>query len=252
MKKLMAYNKERYSRQIILPEIAKEGQMELLKSKILLIGCGGGGSIASLYLTGAGIGTIGIADYDNVEYSNLHRQIVFTEDDLGKNKADTAKKNLSKHNSDVNVISYPFKITKHKLLELLKYYDFILDCTDGIENKMMINEACIKAKKAFVYGGVSSSLIVNIMTVLPEITCCLRCITNPHNKIYKNRNIEGVLGPLAGIAGCLMAYEAIKYITGNIDALLINKLFTFDMKNNKTSSIAFKRNPKCPVCSEIT
>ena len=166
---------ERYARQIILPEIGRNGQKKLAKSKVLVIGAGGLGSPAALYLAAAGVGYIGIADGDVVSLSNLQRQILHRQVRLGENKAASAKKTLQELNQNIFVQAYPFYLQDENILKIVQEYDFIIDASDRLENKFLINDACVLIKKPFVHAGILQ-FGGQIMTYVPGEGPCFRCI----------------------------------------------------------------------------
>ncbi len=191
---------ERYSRHIILKGVGSRGQKKLLQSRVLIIGAGGLGAPAAMYLAAAGVGTIGIADADKVELSNLQRQIIHTTGNLGKEKTDSAKETIRNLNPDVNVITYPFYLNSSNILDIVRVYDFIIDGTDNFDTKFLINDACVISEKPFCYASVNS------------VPSCRQA---------------GVIGAIAGVIGSLQAMEAIKYLLGNGE-LLTGYLLTYD------------------------
>lgn len=166
---------ERYSRQLILPEIGVAGQKKLISARILVIGAGALGSAALLYLAAAGVGTIGIADYDRVELSNLHRQIIHRMDRVGKGKVESAARTIQELNPDVTVQTHEGRVTADNIMELIRDYDFIVDGTDRFESKFLINDACVIGKKPFSHGGIVR-LEGQTMTYVPGQGPCLRCL----------------------------------------------------------------------------
>lgn len=240
---------ERYERQMILPEVGKDGQKKLQEAKILIIGAGGLGSPAALYLAGAGIGTIGIADADTVSVSNLHRQIAHTVDRLGQNKAESAKESMGKLNDDVRIITYPYAATPENIAGMIEEYDFIIDAADNFPTRFLINDACVLAGKPFCHGGVLG-FQGQVMTYVPGQGPCYRCIFEevPEPDCVKTCRQTGVMGPAVGVTGCIQALEAVKYLLG-AGELLTGKIYIFDGLTMKTRIAQFpKPSETCRVC----
>ncbi len=242
---------ERYSRHIILKEIGVKGQQKLLNAKVLIIGAGGLGAPAALYLAAAGIGTIGIVDADKVDLSNLQRQIIHATNDIGKLKAESAKESMQNINPDVNVITYHEFVNSKNILQIIKDYDFILDGTDNFPAKFLINDACVISKKPFSHAGIIR-FQGQLMTIIPGESPCYRCVFKempPKDAIPTCRQ-AGVIGAMAGVIGCLQALEAIKFITGT-GKLLTGSLLTFDALEMNFHKINLpKRNHNCAVCGD--
>lgn len=242
-------NKERYARQVIIPEIGPDGQKKLAAAKVLIVGAGGLGTPVALYLAGAGIGTIGIADADEVSISNLHRQVIHPESRTGINKAESAKLSMLALNNEVNVITYPYFLTKANIADIIAQYDFVIDCVDNFETKFLINDTCVELEKPFCHGGVIR-FHGQVLTYVPGKGPCYRCIFEdvPAEGDVPNNADVGVVGPAVGVIGSVQALEAIKYLTGAGD-LLTGRMFVFDGLS-MTSRIA--KFPKasiwCPAC----
>ena len=219
---------ERYSRHIILKGVGSRGQKKLLQSRVLIIGAGGLGAPAAMYLAAAGVGTIGIADADKVELSNLQRQIIHTTGNLGKEKTDSAKETIRNLNPDVNVITYPFYLNSSNILDIVRVYDFIIDGTDNFDTKFLINDACVISEKPFCYAGILQ-FQGQLMTYVPGKGPCYRCIFKepPSVNSVPSCRQAGVIGAIAGVIGSLQAMEAIKYLLGNGE-LLTGYLLTYD------------------------
>lgn len=241
---------ERYSRHIILKEVGVKGQKKLLNAKVLIIGAGGLGAPAAMYLAAAGVGTIGIADADEVDLSNLQRQVIHTTNDLGKPKVESAKETMQAINPDVNVITYHDFIAADNIMDIIKDYDFILDGTDNFPAKFLINDACVMAKKPFSHAGIIR-FQGQLMTYVPEKGPCYRCVfENPPPKdAVPTCKQAGVIGAMAGVIGCLQAMEAVKYITG-AGELLTGSLLTYDALKMEFRKIKLPKNKKCGVCGE--
>ena len=213
---------ERYSRQIILKKIGTIGQKKLFKSSVLIVGAGGLGSPIAIYLTALGIGKIGIVDKDNVEISNLSRQIVFTTKDIKKSKSNSAVKNLKKINADVKFLSFKEKLSKKNIDNIAKNFDFIVDGSDNFRTRFLINDYCLKNKKILISGAISKfDGQVYTFNFSKKKSPCLRCFIPkmPNNLDVDNCEYEGVLGSLAGIIGTIQANEVIKEILGIGDTL---------------------------------
>ncbi|KAA0257164.1 HesA/MoeB/ThiF family protein [Deferribacter autotrophicus] len=239
---------ERYSRHIILQEIGVEGQMKICNAKVLIIGAGGLGSPVALYLAAAGVGTIGIADMDNVDLSNLQRQVIHFTDDIGKPKVQSAAEKIKKLNPNVKVETYNEKITSENILDLVSKYDFVVDGTDNFASKFLINDACVFAKKPFSHGGILR-FIGQSMTIIPGETACYRCVfkSPPPPGSVPTCASAGILGAIAGMLGTIQAAEVLKYITG-VGYLLTNRILYFDAKLMEFRNIEVKKNDKCPIC----
>lgn len=242
---------ERYSRQIVMKEIGVEGQEKLTEAKVFIIGAGGLGSPAALYLAAAGIGKIGIADSDIVGLSNLQRQLMHTTSDLGRPKVESAKETLQQINPDVSIQTYNEFISSDNIAGIIADYDFVLDCTDNFEAKFLINDACVIADKPFTHAGVTG-FQGQLMTVIPHETSCYRCIFQapPPEGAVPSCAEAGIIGAAAGVVGSLQALEAIKYITGAGD-LLTGKLLTFDALTMKFRTVKLPpRGSGCAVCAD--
>ena len=241
---------ERYARHIILKDIGIEGQLKLLNSKVLIIGAGGLGSPAALYLAAAGVGTIGIADGDVVDLSNLQRQIIHTTDDIGIAKTKSAKQKMLAINPGIDVITYDEYLNASNILNIVKEYDFIIDGADNFATKFLINDACVLANKVFSHGGILR-FIAQTMTIIPHQSACYACVFDspPPKDSVPTCSQAGVLGTVAGVLGSIQATEAVKYITGN-GALLTDKLLIADMMSMDFDKIKFQKNPECRVCGK--
>lgn len=238
----------RYIRQQILTEIQLSGQEILRNSKVLIIGIGGLGCPAALYLAGAGIGTIGLIDHDVVDITNLHRQVLFSEKDIGKNKAATASRELSLRNSENNYHIYTEKFTLKNGAEILSMYDVIIDATDDIETKMLINDLCVSLGKPLVYGALYQySGQVSVFNLYKDSSANLRCLFPTRESMpLPNCSEAGILGPLCGLVGSIQAMETLKILLCAED-ILDNKLLIIDTKTWKQKLLKFKRNQYNPL-----
>jgi len=242
---------ERYSRQIILSGFGVKGQKKLAEAKVLVIGAGGLGSPAAMYLAAAGTGVIGVADADAVELSNLQRQIIHTTEDLGKPKAESAAATMRAINPEVEVRAYNMRVHSKNILDLISDYDFIIDGTDNFPAKFLINDACVMAGKPFSHAGILR-FQGQLMTVIPHESPCYRCLdeTPPSAGDVPTCREAGIIGAVAGVIGTLQALEAIKYVTGTGE-LLTGKILTFDGLSMSFRTVTFNhRRCDCGVCSE--
>jgi len=240
---------ERYQRQMILKSFGEAGQQKLLKAKVLVIGAGGLGCPALQYLAAAGIGTIGIVDDDVVSLSNLHRQILYSVNDIGFPKAERAAEKLGQLNPEITIITYPERLTNQNALSIMDAYDIIIDGTDNFSTRYMINDACVLLNKPFVYGAVSQYegqvAIFNYKKNPAEEAVNYRDLfpNPPKEGEVLNCAEAGVLGVLPGIIGTMQANETIKLITG-IGKPLINRMLTFNSLNNRTYEIELSASPE--------
>lgn len=239
---------ERYSRHIILPEVGGKGQEKLLAGKAMLVGTGGLGCPAGLYLAAAGVGTLGLMDGDVVDLSNLQRQIAHTTADLGTPKVESAAAKFRAINPDVQLRLYHEKLTAANALEILRDYDFVIDGTDNFAAKFLVADACHFAGKPYSHAGILR-FAGQILTVLPGQSACYRCLFNkpPPRGAVPSCSEAGVLGVLAGVIGTLQATEALKYLLG-VGDLLTNRLLTYDAKKMLFRTVSVKRNAHCPLC----
>ena len=241
---------ERYSRHILLQEVGVEGQEKILKAKVLIVGAGGLGSPAALYLAAAGIGTIGIVDYDEVEISNLQRQIAHFTRDIKAPKVDSAADKMRAINPDIMVSTYRAKLCADNIQEIIRQYDFVIDGSDNFPTKFLVNDACIFADIPFSHGGILR-FEGQTMTVLPNRSACYRCVfpKPPAINAVPTCSQAGVLGPIAGMLGTIQATEALKYVLG-VGEPLTDALLTFDAKTMDFHKIRLKKQKSCPICGE--
>ncbi len=241
---------ERYSRHIILKEIGVKGQKKLLNAKVLIIGAGGLGAPAAMYLAAAGVGTIGIVDADEVDLSNLQRQIIHTTADIGKAKVKSAAETMKAINPDITVNTYRTFVTSQNIMELIADYDFIIDGTDNFPAKFLINDACVMAKKPFSHAGIIR-FQGQLMTYVPGEGPCYRCIFKdpPPKDAVPTCKQAGVIGAMGGVIGSLQAMEAVKYITGQGE-LLTGRLLTYDALKMQFRTVKLPLDHNCAVCSD--
>lgn len=240
---------ERYSRQIMLPSVGGRGQEKLLKAKVLIIGAGGLGSPAALYLASAGIGTIGIVDSDAVELNNLQRQILHSTGNVGKLKVESAKERLNGLNPDSQVIPYNLRITSQNILGIIKDYDIIVDGSDNFPTRYLVNDACVIAKKPLSHGGIFR-FDGQAITIIPGKSACYRCLfpEPPPPGLVPSCQEAGILGAVAGVIGVMQANEVLKYVLG-AGELLAGRLLVFNALDSSFRQVKVPRDPKCPVCS---
>lgn len=243
---------ERYSRHIILKEVGAKGQRKLLQSKVLIIGTGGLGAPAAMFLAAAGIGTIGLVDFDAVELSNLQRQIIHLTKDVGKPKVISGKETIHEMNPDVNVVTYKEWVSSGNISDIIKDrdYDFIIDGTDNFPAKFLINDACVLNQKPFSHAGIIR-FQGQTMTYLPGEGPCYRCVFEnpPPPDAIPTCKQAGVLGVMGGIIGTIQATEAIKYVLG-VGDLLNGHLLTYDALKMKFRTVKLTNRKNCQVCGE--
>ena len=239
---LSSNDKERYSRQIALKQFGETAQHKLLQAKVLVIGAGGLGCPALQYLAAAGVGNIGIVDDDTVSLSNLHRQLLYTTNDIGLPKATTAAGALLALNPDITVNAYPIRLNTDNALELIRNYEVVIDGTDNFASRYLINDACVLLQKPLIYGSIyqfeGQMAVFNVVNTEDMASANYRDLfpLQPDNNEVPNCSEAGVLGVLPGIIGTMMANECIKLITG-IGILLINKLLIYNTLTNQTFEV---------------
>ncbi|GAB6157901.1 hypothetical protein JCM39194_11010 [Desulfotomaculum varum] len=244
--------KKRYHRNIMLPGVGEQGQLKLLQSSALVVGAGGLGSPIAYYLAAAGIGRLGLADADTVDFSNLQRQILHTTLDVGRLKVASARDKLTAVNPDIRVEIYPERISQDNVAALVSRYDMVVDATDNLDSRYLLNRACLETGKPFIYGGVLS-LVGQVLTVLPGRGPCFRCIFRqpPAGKAVKSTAEVGILGAVAGIIGSIQATEAVKYLLNQGD-LLVGRLLTLDALSMTFLEVAVQRDAACPDCGQLS
>ncbi len=239
---------ERYSRQIILQQVGGAGQERLLSSKVLIIGAGGLGAPAALYLAAAGVGIIGIMDADKVDLTNLQRQIIHYSADIGIEKVKSAESKMRAINPDIIVKVYPESARADNIRRIIREYDFVIDGTDNFAAKFLINDACCFERIPFSHAGILR-FDGQLITVLPGRTTCYRCIfrSAPPLNAVPSCSQAGVLGSLAGVIGSLQATETLKYLLG-AGELLTGTLLTYNALTMEFRKVRLNRNPSCPLC----
>jgi thiazole biosynthesis adenylyltransferase ThiF len=240
----------RYSRHIILKEVGGKGQKKLFDGKVMIIGAGGLGSPIALYLAAAGVGTIGIADADVVDLSNLQRQVIHQTKDVGIAKVLSAKEKMQAINPDLTVNTYEEWISAANITEIIKDYDFVIDGTDNFAAKFLINDACVLAGKPYSHGGILQ-FDGQTITIDPGKSPCYRCIfpTPPPKDAIPTCSTAGVIGVLPGVIGTIQATEAIKFLLGKGE-LLTGRLLTYSALRMRFREVPIKKNGKCPICGD--
>jgi molybdopterin/thiamine biosynthesis adenylyltransferase/rhodanese-related sulfurtransferase len=243
-----AAQRRRYSRHFLLPEVGEAGQQQLLAARVLLVGAGGLGSPAGLYLAAAGVGTLGIVDDDVVDESNLQRQVLHTTERIGQPKVESAKQTISALNPDVNVVLHPTRLTKENVLDLVGQYDIVLDGSDNFATRYLINDACVLLGKPNVHGSIFR-FEGQASTFVAGQGPCYRCLfpEPPPPDLAPNCAEAGVLGVLPGVIGMIQATEVIKLILG-IGEPLIGRLLTYDALGATFRELKLHRDPDCPMC----
>jgi molybdopterin-synthase adenylyltransferase len=240
----------RYSKQIILGGFGINGQKKLEAARVLVIGAGGLGSPALYYLAAAGVGTIGIVDFDSVTSSNLNRQIIHFTEDIGKNKIDSAENKIKKLNPNINIEKYKYRINIDNVEETIKDYDVIIDATDNFTARYLISDCCYFMKKPVIEGAAVAYIGI-IMTIIPGETPCYRCLypMPPTDGVMPSCNDVGILGMVTGIIGSMEALEAVKVITG-IGETISGRVIVFDALSTEFSEVKLTRDKACSLCGE--
>ena len=246
--KLSKEEVQRYSRHLIMPEVGMEGQLKLKRARVLTIGTGGLGAPLGLYLAAAGVGHLGLVDFDVVDNSNLQRQVTFTTADVGKPKSEAAKARLSALNPSIEIVSYETRLTSDNALELFRDYDIIVDGTDNFPTRFLVNDACILLGKPNVYGSIFRFEGQATVFGYPDGPC-YRCLypEPPPPGLVPSCAEGGVLGVLPGIVGSIQAMETIKLILGAGEPL-VGRLLLFDALAMRFRELKLKKNPECPMC----
>ena len=246
---LSAEQRNRYQRHLLLPEVGEAGQQRLLDARVLLLGAGGLGSPAALYLAAAGVGTIGIVDMDVVDESNLQRQILHNMDRIGDRKVDSAKKTLTAINPDVDVVAHDVRLGADNVLDVFAGYDVIVDGTDNFPTRYLVNDASLKLRIPVVHGSIFR--FEGQATVFhPYVGPCYRCLfpQPPPAELAPSCSEAGVLGVLPGIIGSLQAMEAIKLLL-DLGETLTGRILTYDAMDESFRTLRSRRDPECPACS---
>ena len=241
---------ERYSRHIILPEVGGSGQQKMLEARVLLLGAGGLGSPAAYYLAAAGIGNLGIVDFDRVDLSNLQRQIIHSTERIGMLKTESAKKTIQALNPDVNVTLYNEKMDSSNIMNLIEGYDYIVDGSDNFPTRYLVNDACVIKNKTLIHGSIYR-FEGQVTVFKPGDGPCYRCLypEPPPPGMVPNCQEGGVLGVLAGVIGNLQVVEVLKLVLG-IGKPLVGKLLIYDALNTEFRNLRLRKDTNCPICSE--
>ena len=240
----------RYSRHLIMPEVGMEGQLKLKKAKVLLIGSGGLGAPLGLYLAAAGVGRLGIVDFDAVDFTNLQRQVTFGTSDVGRKKLEAARERLSNLNPEIRIDAYETRLTSENALDIVCDYDIVADGTDNFPTRYLVNDACVLLGKPNVYGSIFRFEGQASIFGAPGGPC-YRCLypEPPPPGLVPSCAEGGVLGVLPGIIGCIQAMETLKLILGSGEPL-IGRLLLFDALKMRFRELKLRRNPQCPMCGE--
>jgi len=238
----------RYSRHTLLPEVGVEGQLKMLNAKVLLVGAGGLGAPAALYLAAAGVGTLGLVDDDEVDESNLQRQVIHNTERVGQPKTESARKTIEALNPDVEVVEHRTRLDSSNVIDIIKDYDVILDGADNFPTRYLLNDASVRLRKPVV----SASILAfdgQISTFVPFEGPCYRCLypTPPPAELAPSCGAAGVLGVMAGVMGLLQANEVIKLVAG-IGEPLIGRLLLYDSLGTRFTELKVRRDPECPIC----
>ncbi|MGB3098316.1 MAG: molybdopterin-synthase adenylyltransferase MoeB [Solirubrobacterales bacterium] len=247
-RKLTQEQKERYSRHILVPEIGLEGQLKLLDAKVLLLGAGGLGSPTALYLAAAGVGTIGLVDDDEVDASNLQRQVIHSTETIGIPKTESARRQIEALNPDVTVNEHRTRLDSSNVIELLSSYDIIVDGADNFPTRYLLNDASVRLNKPVV----SASILAfdgQISTFVPHDGPCYRCLypTPPPPELAPSCGAAGVLGMLPGVMGLMQSLEVFKLITGAGEPL-VGRLLLFEALSTTFTELKVRKDPSCPIC----
>ena len=238
---------KRYNRHIIMPQVGGTGQRKLMDARVLLLGAGGLGSPAALYLGAAGVGTLGIVDFDTVDFSNLQRQILHGTSDVGRPKVISARDTLNEINPDVKVVAHNLRLSAENVMEVIENYDIIVDGSDNFSTRYLINDATYFAKKPVVHGSIFQ--FDGQVSVFQPGKGCYRCLypAPPPPGMVPSCAEAGVIGVLPGIVGSIQAVETIKLILG-LGEPLVNRLLLFDALLMEFREVKLRRDPKCPLC----
>jgi molybdopterin/thiamine biosynthesis adenylyltransferase/rhodanese-related sulfurtransferase len=241
--------RERYSRHLLLPEVGAEGQQKLLDAKVLLLGAGGLGSPAALYLAAAGVGTLGIVDNDDVDLSNLQRQVIHSNDRIGVPKVDSAEQTINALNPDVTVVKHALRLGPDNIMDVLPGYDIVVDGLDNFPTRYLLNDASVRMQVPVVSAAILG-FEGQLSVFKPYDGPCYRCLfpVPPPAELAPSCGANGVLGVLPGTMGLLQATEVIKLIIGEGDPL-IGRLLMYDALAARTTEVKVRRDPSCPICS---
>ncbi len=240
----------RYSRQILLPQVGIEGQYRLRASRALIIGLGGLGSPAAMYLAAAGVGTLAIADHDRVDLSNLQRQIAHRSADIGRSKVDSARDALLALNPGTTIITFDTRLNGEHLTEQVALADVVLDCSDNFATRFAVNQACVRARTPLV-SGAAIRLEGQVAVFRPDRpdSPCYRCLYKDETELGETCTQTGVLAPLVGVVGSIQALEALKVLL-DLGTTLTGRLLLFDAELLEWRTLILRKDPECPVCAQ--
>ena len=240
---------KRYSRHIIMSDVGSKGQRKIIQSRVLIVGAGGLGSPSAVYLALAGVGTIGIVDFDVVDLSNLQRQVLHHNDDVGRPKVQSARDNLLAYNPDIDVVLHETRLESHNAVEIIGQYDLVINGADNFATRYLVNDACYLLKKPLVDGSIL--IFDGQATVFVPGQGCYRCLfpSPPPPGMVPNCAEAGVLGALTGLVGSIQATEALKLLMG-IGRSLTSRLLLIDALDMTFREVRIKRNPNCPLCGD--
>lgn len=233
---------QRYNRNMLIPQVGEEGQKKLAQAKVLVCGAGGLGSTVLTSLSSVGIGTIGVVDNDVLELSNLNRQYIHKYKNLGKIKVESAKQWINEFNPEINVKTYQIRLDENNYQDIVKDYDFIMDCFDSFKSKFLLNKIAVQTGKTLIHGGVTE-FYGQATTIIPGKTACLHCILHEEDKYI----VKGVLSPAVSTIASIESMEAIKLIL-DIGEKLENKLLSYNGLNMEFKTINLSQNPHCKMC----
>jgi len=248
-KTLTKEQRDRYSRHLLLPEVGVEGQQKLLDAKVLLLGAGGLGSPAALYLAAAGVGTLGIVDDDEVDLSNLQRQVIHTTDRIGVPKVDSAEETLNAINPDVDVVKHPVRLDASNVIELIEPYDIVVDGLDNFPTRYLLNDASVRLRKPVVSASILG-FDGQLSVFQPYEGPCYRCLypVPPPAELAPSCGANGVLGVLPGTMGLLQATEVVKLVLDQGEPL-VGRLLLYEALGATFTELKVRRDPECPICS---
>jgi len=246
MDSLTPEDRKRYQRHLVLPEVGEAGQQKLKAAKVLVVGAGGLGSPSALYLAASGVGTLGLVDLDTVDVTNLQRQVLYATADIGRGKTEAARERLLALNPDLCLIEHAIELGPDNVMDVFRQYDIVLDGTDRIGTRYLVNDACVLLGKPLVSAAIHR-FEGQAMTYVPGKGPCYRCLYPEPSSEIPNCATAGVLGVLPGVLGTLQATEAIKLVLG-IGTPLVGRLLTYDALDLSFNEFTFKRRPDCAVC----
>ncbi len=247
---MTAEQRDRYSRHTLLPEVGVDGQLKMLKAKVLLLGAGGLGAPTALYLAAAGIGTIGLVDDDVVDASNLQRQVIHSTERIGTPKTESARLTIEALNPDVKVVEHRLRLNAENILEIIEPYDVIVDGADNFPTRYLLNDASVRLRKPVVSASILS-FDGQVSTFVPYEGPCYRCLypTPPPAELAPSCSANGVLGVMAGTMGTLQANEVLKLVIG-IGEPLVGRLLLYEALGTRFTELKVRRDPECPICGE--